>query len=117
MTYWPLNAIFLAVVGVIVIAGIIARRTPSWRAVAITVFVVLLMTAVFDNVMISVGLVAYNPAAISGVFIGVAPLEDFAYALAAAVGLPALWALLDGRRPITDARDGRRRWRRSEGQK
>ncbi len=55
------------------------------------------MTAVFDNIMISIGLVAYNEALISGAFIGVAPLEDFAYAIAAIVGLPSLWVLLEKR--------------------
>jgi hypothetical protein len=48
--------------------------------------------------MISVGLVDYNPALISGMFVGVAPLEDFAYAIAAVIGLPSLWVLLEGRR-------------------
>ncbi len=100
MTYWALNAIFLGIVALLVIIGFIARRTPSWRAVGITLAIVLVMTAVFDNIMISVGLVAYSPERISGVFIGVAPLEDFAYALAAAVGLPALWALLGPTRPL-----------------
>lgn len=94
MTYWALNAIFLAVVALVVVAGLVARRTPNWRAVGITMVVVLLMTAVFDNIMISVGLVDYSPERISGVFIGVAPLEDFAYAVAVVIGLPALWALL-----------------------
>ena len=98
MTYWALNVVFLVPVAVLVFAGLIARRTPRWPAVALTAAVVLVMTAIFDNVMISVGLVAYNPAAISGAFVGVAPLEDFAYAVAAVVGLPALWALLGGRR-------------------
>lgn len=99
MTYWALNAIFLAMVAVLVIVGLVARRTPNWRAVGITLAVVLVMTAIFDNIMISVGLVAYSPERISGVFIGVAPLEDFAYAVAAVIGLPALWALLSPRRP------------------
>ena len=101
MTYWALNAIFLGVVAVIVVVGLIVRRTPNWRAVGITMVVVLVMTAVFDNIMISVGLVAYSPERISGVFIGVAPLEDFAYAVAAVIGLPALWALLTPRTPVT----------------
>ena len=96
MTYWALNVVFLVPVAVLVIAGLIVRRTPRWPAVALTAAVVLVMTAIFDNVMISVGLVAYNPAAISGAFVGVAPLEDFAYAVAAVVGLPALWVLLGG---------------------
>lgn len=97
MTYWALNAIFLGAVALIVVIGFVVRRTPNWRAVGITMVVVLVMTAVFDNIMISVGLVAYSPERISGVFIGVAPLEDFAYAVAAVIGLPALWALLTPR--------------------
>jgi len=97
MTYWALNAIFLAVVALLVIVGLVTRRTPNWRAVGITLAVVLVMTAIFDNIMISVGLVAYSPERISGVFIGVAPLEDFAYAVAAVIGLPTLWALIGGR--------------------
>ncbi len=101
MTYWALNAIFLAIVALVVVLGFITRRTPNWRAVGITLVVVLVMTAVFDNIMISVGLVDYSPERISGVFIGVAPLEDFAYAVAAVIGLPALWALLSPR-PATE---------------
>jgi lycopene cyclase domain-containing protein len=95
MTYWLLNVVFLIPV---VILGVLAMRRLRWAAVGLTAAVVLLMTAVFDNIMISIGLVDYAPALISGMFIGVAPLEDFAYAVAAIVGLPSLWALL-GPRP------------------
>ncbi|NYF09386.1 lycopene cyclase domain-containing protein [Leifsonia sp. AK011] len=91
MTYWLLNAIFLAPV---LVLGILAARRLRWPALGITAAVLLVMTAVFDNIMISVGLVDYAPDLISGAFIGVAPLEDFAYALAAIVGLPSLWVLL-----------------------
>ena len=95
MTYWALNAIFL--VAVAVVTSVAARRL-NWAAVGLTAAVVLVMTAVFDNIMISVGLVAYNPSLITGAFLGVAPIEDFAYAAAAVVGLPALWALLERKR-------------------
>ncbi|MEQ1735788.1 MAG: lycopene cyclase domain-containing protein [Rhodoglobus sp.] len=94
MTYWSINAMFLATVAILVIVGMLLRRAPRLRTVALALALLLVFTAVFDNLMISVGLVAYNPAAISGVFVGVAPLEDFAYAIAAGIGLPALWALL-----------------------
>jgi len=93
MTYWSLNLIFLGIVALVVVLGFAIRRTPRWSAVGIVMAVVLVMTAVFDNIMISIGLVAYNPQLISGVFIGVAPIEDFAYAIAAVIGLPTLWAL------------------------
>ncbi|QYH34997.1 lycopene cyclase domain-containing protein [Salinibacterium sp. M195] len=103
MTYWLLNAVFLALVVALVITVVVRRRSPQWRAIAITMGILLVMTAVFDNVMISVGLVGYSAEAISGAFIGVAPLEDFAYAIAAVVLLPCLWMLLGGRREDTNA--------------
>ena len=101
MTYWALNALFLVVVLLLLFAAVFLRsqRAPrqrlSWPALGITAAVLLVMTAVFDNVMIGVGLVAYNASLISGAFVGIAPVEDFAYAVAAVVGLPSLWVLLD----------------------
>lgn len=98
MTYWALNAIFLAVVAAVALAAVLSRRGPRWASVGLVLGVVLVMTAVFDNVMIGVGLVGYNESLISGAFIGIAPLEDFAYAIAAVILLPSLWVLFGGRR-------------------
>ena len=97
MTYWALNAIFLGVVAAVAIAAVLTRRAPRWVAVGITLGVVLVMTAVFDNIMIGVGLVGYSRELISGAFVGIAPLEDFAYAVAAVILLPSLWTLLHKR--------------------
>ena len=94
MTYWLLNLAFLAAVVVVAVAALLARRAPRWRFVGLTAIVLVVMTAVFDNVLVGVGIVAYDPARISGIRIGVAPIEDFAYALAAVVLLPSLWSLL-----------------------
>lgn len=98
MTYWALNAVFLAIVVLVASAALLARRSPQWRAVALTALAVLLLTAVFDNVMIAADLFTYNSERISGAFLGLAPLEDFAYAIAAVVLLPTLWHLLGGSR-------------------
>ena len=97
MTYWVLNAIFLGVVALVAVAAVLTRRAPRWLNVGLTAGVLLVMTAVFDNVMIGIGLVGYNADLISGVFVGIAPLEDFAYAVAAVILLPALWTLLPTR--------------------
>jgi lycopene cyclase domain-containing protein len=97
VTYWALNAIFLAVVAAVVVAALVARRGPRWASVGLVLALVLVMTAVFDNVMIGVGLVGYEKSLISGAFIGIAPLEDFAYAIAAVVLLPTVWSLLGSR--------------------
>ncbi|WP_213815323.1 lycopene cyclase domain-containing protein [Glaciihabitans sp. dw_435] len=98
MTYWALNAIFLGATAVVALAAVFSRRAPRWGAVALCLGVLLVMTAVFDNVMIGIGLVDYNHALISGAFIGVAPLEDFAYAVAGVILLPSLWTLIGSRR-------------------
>jgi len=97
VTYWVLNAIFLGVVALVAVAAVLTRRAPRWLNVGLTAGVLLVMTAVFDNVMIGIGLVGYNADLISGVFVGIAPLEDFAYAVAAVILLPALWTLLPTR--------------------
>jgi lycopene cyclase domain-containing protein len=55
------------------------QAAPWWIAAA----VMMLLTAIFDNAIIGFGLVDYDELLISGVRIGVAPIEDFAYTLAA----------------------------------
>ena len=98
MTYWSLNAIFLSVVAIVAIVAIATRRTPRWLAILLAAGILLVLTAVFDNVMIAIGLVGYDRALISGIFIGRAPIEDFAYTIAAVVLLPSVWMLVGGRR-------------------
>jgi lycopene cyclase domain-containing protein len=97
VTYWMLNLVFLGVVALVAVAALIARRSPSWRAVGFAAIPLLALTAIFDNVLVGTGIVGYDPALISGARIGVAPLEDFAYAIAALVLLPAVWSLLTPR--------------------
>lgn len=99
MTYWALNAVFLVPAAAVLVFALLRRTSGSGRkavsaALAVTAVVLLALTAVFDNVMIAAGLFSYNPDRISGAFIGSAPLEDFAYTLAAVLLLPALWMLL-----------------------
>lgn len=94
MSYLILCAGFL--LAAIMIAMIVRRRdtAPSFGATAVAAVIVLALTAVFDNVMIATGLFAYSDAHISGIRIGAAPIEDFAYPLAAVILLPALWSRL-----------------------
>ncbi|MFD6443999.1 lycopene cyclase domain-containing protein [Promicromonospora sp. NPDC060204] len=103
MTYLILARAFLAVaVAVAVIAALRARlagtRPIGWRPIVLAAVALLVLTAVFDNVMIATGLFTYADAHISGVRIGLAPIEDFAYPLAGVVLLPALWTLFGSRR-------------------
>ena len=94
MTYTLLNIVFLAVVALVAIAAIVVRRAPRWRAVGLAAVLLLTLTAIFDNVIIGTGIVACDDSLISGVLIGLAPIEDFAYTVAALVLLPSVWELL-----------------------
>ena len=65
----------------------------------------LVLTAVFDSVMIAAGLFGYSDGTRLGPAIGLAPIEDFAYPVAAVLLVPAVWTL--ARRPTTrDRHDG-----------
>lgn len=104
MSYLQLDLIFLAVAGAVAIAAAVAtqRRPRSRRhhlvaAIGVAAAVTLLLTAVFDNIMIAIGLFTYEDDRLLGATVGRVPVEDFAYPLAAAILLPSLW-ILTGRR-------------------
>ncbi len=93
----PFAALTLAVVLVT------ARRPGFGRRMAasgIAAGALVLLTAVFDNLMIAAGLFSYPEQHLSGVRIGLAPVEDFSYAVCAAFLVPAVLLLLTpDRRP------------------
>jgi lycopene cyclase domain-containing protein len=99
MTYLLLSLVFLAVAAVVLIVALalapdrarIVRRW--WAPLLIAAVVVLVLTAVFDNLMIGAGLMTYTESNISGARLCLVPLEDFTYPLAALLLLPALWLL------------------------
>ncbi len=74
-----------------------AARRRHWRATGIAAVVLVALTAIFDNLMIRAGLVEYDLSGASGILLGVAPIEDFSYAIACALGVPGLWLLLTRR--------------------
>ncbi|TFC79743.1 lycopene cyclase domain-containing protein [Cryobacterium cheniae] len=96
MTYLLLNTVFLVLAAAVFLVAVRRGRLSRRRIIAagIALAAVLVLTAVFDSIMIGVGLVGYDPSRIFGLRIGLAPIEDFAYPVAAALLLPALWALL-----------------------
>ncbi|MCC2335395.1 lycopene cyclase domain-containing protein [Cellulomonas wangsupingiae] len=100
MTNIVLNVLVL--VALTVVSWPVLRRMRGWPLLWATVHLCVL-TAVFDTIMIDVGLYVFDPAKILGVHVWGAPLEDFAYAIAAAVFVPVLWRVL-GRSPRTASR-------------
>jgi len=86
-TYIVVNIVFLLVIlGVLRIRP--RRPTATWWITLIALFV---LTAIFDNVIIGLDIVGYDQAKLLGLYIGNAPIEDFFYALLAAIIVPALW--------------------------
>lgn len=105
MSYLLFSLPFLAAAAVAaaVLLVVAARRSPERPvlrryaiAAPITLLGLVLLTAVFDNVMIAAGLFHYAPEHLLGISIGLAPIEDFGYPLAAAILLPAVWEALGG---------------------
>lgn len=104
MNYLALSGVFLGIAILVAAIAIVVRVSTGGRGVSrmlpliVTAVIVLGLTAVFDNVMIASGLFVYDLSRTSGVVIGRAPIEDFAYPVAALILLPALWSLLGRRR-------------------
>lgn len=96
MTYVLLNIVFAVPVTLLVWWAWARRREqlPPVQAYVIALVVLIVDTAVFDNVLIAVGIVDYDPNLILGIKVLLAPVEDFAYSIAACFLLPALWVLL-----------------------
>src|SRR5689334_8788006 len=88
MKYVLLNLVVLAALAV---ALAVTRVRIPWRNAAFVLGVMLLLTLVFDNIIIGVGFVAYDPAFISGVKAWLAPIEDFGYTIAAVMVVILLW--------------------------
>ena len=88
MTYLLLTASVLAAA---MIYFFLMRSYIASKPLLAASAVMLLITAIFDNVIIATGIVAYDEAKISGIKIGVAPIEDFAYTLVALLVVPTLF--------------------------
>ncbi|MCR2762198.1 lycopene cyclase domain-containing protein [Microbacterium sp. zg.B48] len=101
MTYLLIVVPFVLATAVVTLATVrrpwFARRMC---ASGIAALVLVCLTAVFDNLMIAVGLFTYPPEHLSGVRIGLAPVEDFAYPLCAAFLVPAVLTLLTRPAPV-----------------
>jgi len=91
LTYLALNAIFM-LIACIALGRVRAGR--SRRQLWTALVHILIMTAIFDSLIIMAGIVNYDESKISGITIWLAPAEDFAYAVAAVIFVPLVWTLL-----------------------
>ena len=97
MTYWSVNFIFLGISAVVLLVAVLVRwpRGLFWGSLVASFVLLGVLTVIFDNLMIAADLFRFDEAQLSGIRIGLAPLEDLAWPVAAAATLPALTLLLD----------------------
>jgi lycopene cyclase domain-containing protein len=88
MSYWLLN-LFFVVPALMFLA--LARKYINWKVLGLAAVALFILTAVFDNFIVGSGIVAYDEKLISGILIGFAPIEDFAYTLVATILIPICW--------------------------
>lgn len=91
---------FVAAAALLLLVVFAVKRIAYGQALAVlgmALGIMLVLTAVFDNVMIAAGLFDYGEQTLLGLYLGRAPVEDFLYPLAAVILMPALWWLFGGK--------------------
>ena len=91
MNYLILNSYFL---GILVLLYFVSGAFRGFRLHLHSFAALIIGTAIFDNALIGFGLVAYDESKISGVKIGLAPIEDFAYSIAVVLLATSVAALM-----------------------
>ncbi len=105
MTYLLMSLPFLGAALIVFAIGVghshrrgqVRRYLSSWAAATAALLV---LTAVFDNVMMAAGFFDYGADEISGMRLGLIPLEDFLYPIAGALLLSGTWQLFSKNDPV-----------------
>ena len=96
MTYLGLAAVFTAATVPVLAAAVVKRRPDRrwWAATGLTALALVVLTAVFDSIMIAADLFRFDEESLTGIHVGLAPIEDFAWPVAATLVIPSLVLLL-----------------------
>lgn len=103
MSYAALAGIFVAACGAVAVLASVRCRLPArwWLATGITIAILLVLTIVFDSLMIQADLFRFDEESLLGMRVWQAPVEDLAWPVAAGLLLPALRELLSHGEGIT----------------
>ncbi|MGO1972152.1 MAG: lycopene cyclase domain-containing protein [Propionibacteriaceae bacterium] len=99
MTGYGMLAGLVVLVGVVLaLVCLLVCRPPVrwWIAMGLTMVILLVLTLVFDSLMITVDLFRFSDRVLAGPRIGVVPIGDLSWPIAVSLGLPSLWHLLGG---------------------
>jgi lycopene cyclase domain-containing protein len=91
MNYLALNVVFMLIA--FVILNVIVRKSP-WKLIGWTLLTMVLVTLIFDNVIVALGIVDYDTHKISGLVLGLVPIEDFAYTIVSVLAVSSIWHLM-----------------------
>lgn len=83
----------LLVLIIAIMFGLVLRKWLKGKPLVVTLMGMLLLTAIFDNLIIFAGIVGYDEQKISGIKLGLAPIEDFSYTIVAVILVPTLFNL------------------------
>ena len=83
----------IVVLGIFAVYAFLMRRWLSLKPLTFAALMMFALTAIFDNVIIGTGIVAYDDDLLLGSKILYAPIEDFAYTAVAVVLVPSLFNL------------------------
>jgi len=90
-TYLIVNTVWLLAAFAVSLRSRQIYRMRTWW---LTLAILLVLTAIFDSIIVGLGIVTYDSELISGIRVGYAPIEDFAYTLAVCMLVPSLWIQL-----------------------
>jgi lycopene cyclase domain-containing protein len=85
--------------GFIVLVMAIFRIMPGIpsKVILLTLVALIVLTAIFDSLIVGFDIVGYNPDKILGIYIIKAPIEDFFYSILAVLLVPTIWILLESK--------------------
>ena len=94
MNYLTLNLLFL---GLSLLALLLVPKN-RWPAYLVGMVPMIVITAIFDNWIVAARIVGYDSSKITGIMIGIVPIEDFAYTIAAVLIVPSVWSAMLNRK-------------------
>jgi lycopene cyclase domain-containing protein len=94
VNYLTLNLLFL---GLSLLALLLVPKN-RWPAYLVGMVPMIVITAIFDNLIVAARIVGYDSSKITGIMIGIVPIEDFAYTIAAVLIVPSVWSAMLNRK-------------------
>lgn len=103
MTYLGLGVVFVLVSAVVAVVATVREGLTArwWLVTGVTILTLVVLTVIFDSLMIAADLFRFDEASLVGVRLWLAPVEDLAWPVAAGLLLPSLWELARGRQGRT----------------